>query len=291
MTMRQLKITRTITNRESASLDKYLLEIGRFPLISPEEESRLAELIKQGNKQALNDLVTDNLRFVVSVAKQYQYQGVSLSDLINEGNLGLLQAARLFDPTRGFRFISYAVWWIRQHIIQSLAQNGRLIRLPLNKVATIARIQKAGSILEQKLERAASVEEIAELMGIDEEEVQAGLERYKRMVSLDTPITENGDDSLLDVLENKNAENADKEINYNGSLQIEVDRSLDSLKHIEKAVICYYFGIGVDHPMSLDEIGKKIYLTRERVRQIKEKAIGKLRTIGNIGLLRNYLCA
>lgn len=289
--MRQLKITKSITNRESQSLEKYLQEIGKVELISPEEEVRLATQIKQGCQKSLDRLTKANLRFVVSVAKQYQNQGLSLPDLINEGNLGLIKAAQRFDETRGFKFISYAVWWIRQSILQALAEQSRIVRLPLNKVGLTNRIQKAFSTLEQQFEREPSAEELAEMLNMDLEEVSATLGINARHVSVDTPLSEGEDNTLLDVLENPNAEKTDAELDHNQSLKTEIDRSLKTLTERQKEVICYFFGIGVDHPMSLEDIGEKFNLTRERVRQIKDKAITKLKTSNRTKLLRTYLGA
>jgi RNA polymerase primary sigma factor len=287
--MRQLKITKSITNRESQSLEKYLQEIGKVGLITPEEEVKLARLIKQGDQKALDRLTKANLRFVVSVAKQYQNQGLSLPDLINEGNLGLIKAAQRFDETRGFKFISYAVWWIRQSILQALAEQSRIVRLPLNKVGLTNRIQKAYSQLEQEFEREPSAEELATMLEIDIEEVSATLGISARHVSVDTPLAEGEDNTLLDVLENPNAVKTDNELDHTESLKVEIERSLKTLTERQKEVICYFFGIGVDHPMSLEDIGEKFSLTRERVRQIKDKAITKLRTVNRCKLLRTYL--
>ncbi|HEX6192077.1 MAG TPA: RNA polymerase sigma factor RpoD/SigA [Chitinophagaceae bacterium] len=289
--MRQLKITKSITNRESQSLEKYLQEIGKVELITPEEEVKLATLIKQGDQRALDRLTKANLRFVVSVAKQYQNQGLSLPDLINEGNLGLIKAAQRFDETRGFKFISYAVWWIRQSILQALAEQSRIVRLPLNKVGLTNRIQKAFSALEQQFEREPSAEELAEVLEMDLEEVSATLGINARHVSVDTPLSEGEDNTLLDVLENPNAEKTDANLDHKESLKTEIDRSLKTLTERQKEVICYFFGIGVDHPMSLEDIGEKFNLTRERVRQIKDKAITKLKTSTRTKLLRTYLGA
>jgi len=287
--MRQLKITKSITNRESQSLEKYLQEIGKVDLITPEEEVKLARLIKQGDQKALDRLTKANLRFVVSVAKQYQNQGLSLPDLINEGNLGLIKAAQRFDETRGFKFISYAVWWIRQSILQALAEQSRIVRLPLNKVGLTNRIQKAYSQLEQEFEREPSAEELATMLEIDIEEVSATLGISARHVSVDTPLAEGEDNTLLDVLENPNAVKTDNELDHTESLKVEIERSLKTLTERQKEVNCYFFGIGVDHPMSLEDIGEKFSLTRERVRQIKDKAITKLRTVNRCKLLRTYL--
>lgn len=289
MSMRQLKITKSITNRESQSLEKYLQEIGKVELISPEEEVKLAGLIKQGNQAALDKLTKANLRFVVSVAKQYQNQGLSLPDLINEGNLGLIKAAQRFDETRGFKFISYAVWWIRQSILQALAEQSRIVRLPLNKVGLTNKIQKAFSQLEQEFEREPSPEELAELLELETEEVSATLGIAARHVSMDTPLSEGEDNTLVDVLENPNAEHANTNIEHKESLKQEIERSMKMLTERQKEVICYFFGIGVDHPMSLEDIGDKFNLTRERVRQIKDKAITKLRTNSRSKALRGYL--
>ena len=291
MSMRQLKITKSITNRESQSLEKYLQEIGKVELISPEDEVKLARLIKQGDQKALDRLTKANLRFVVSVAKQYQNQGLSLPDLINEGNLGLIKAAQRFDETRGFKFISYAVWWIRQSILQALAEQARIVRLPLNKVGLTNRVQKAYSQLEQEFEREPSAEELAEVLQMDIEEVSATLSISTRHVSVDTPLSEGEENTLLDVLGNENAERADIEVDHRESLKMEIDRSMKALTERQKEVICYFFGIGVEHPMSLEDIGEKFNLTRERVRQIKDKAITKLRTTNRSKHLRSYLGA
>jgi len=287
--MRQLKITKSITNRESQSLEKYLQEIGKVEMISPEEEVKLAIRIKQGDQKALDKLTKANLRFVVSVAKQYQNQGLSLPDLINEGNLGLIKAAQRFDETRGFKFISYAVWWIRQSILQALAEQSRIVRLPLNKVGLTNRIQKAYSHLEQEFEREPSAEELAELLELDIEEVSSTLGIAARHVSMDTPLSEGEDNTLIDVLINPNAELANSNIEHKESLKQEIDRSLKTLTERQKEVICFFFGIGVDHPMSLEDIGEKFNLTRERVRQIKDKAITKLRGNSRSKMLRSYL--
>jgi RNA polymerase primary sigma factor len=287
--MRQLKITKSITNRESQSLEKYLQEIGKVELITPEEEVKLARLIKQGDQKALDRLTKANLRFVVSVSKQYQNQGLSLPDLINEGNLGLIKAAQRFDETRGFKFISYAVWWIRQSILQSLAEQARIVRLPLNKVGLTNRIQKAYSQLEQEFEREPSAEELADALDMDIEEVSASLGISSRHVSMDSPMSEGEENTLLDVMENPNADKTDGLLIHDESLKTEIERSLTTLTERQKEVICYFFGIGVDHPMSLEDIGERFSLTRERVRQIKDKAITKLKTNTRCNLLRTYL--
>lgn len=289
MSMRQLKITKSITNRESQSLEKYLQEIGKVELISPEEEVRLAGLIKQGDQRALDRLTKANLRFVVSVAKQYQNQGLSLPDLINEGNLGLIKAAQRFDETRGFKFISYAVWWIRQSILQSLAEQARIVRLPLNKVGLTNRVQKAFSQLEQEFEREPSADEIADLLKMDIDEVTSTLSINARHVSMDTPISDGEDGTLIDLMANPNAVPTERNIEHDESLKVEIERSLKALTERQKEVICYFFGIGIDHPMSLEDIGDHFSLTRERVRQIKDKAITKLKTTNRSRILRSYL--
>ena len=287
--MRQLKITKSITNRESQSLEKYLQEIGKVDLLTPEEEVELAKRIKQGDQIALEKLTKANLRFVVSVAKQYQNQGLSLSDLINEGNLGLIKAAQRFDETRGFKFISYAVWWIRQSILQALAEQSRIVRLPLNKVGSLNKINKAFSELEQEFEREPSPEELAELLEIPTEEVETTLGVAARHVSMDAPFVEGEDNSLLDVLKNAGTPGTDTAIECVESLRQEIERSLSTLTDRQCDVIKLYFGIGVEHPMSLEDIGEKFGLTRERVRQIKDKAINKLRSANRSKLLKNYL--
>jgi RNA polymerase primary sigma factor len=287
--MRQLKITKSITNRESQSLEKYLQEINKVDLISGEEEVQLAVLIRQGDQKALDRLTKANLRFVISVAKQYQNQGLSLPDLINEGNVGLIKAAQRFDETRGFKFISYAVWWIRQSILQALAEQSRIVRLPLNKVGLTNRIQKAYTQLQQEFEREPSAEELAELLGMNTEDVAAGLDITGRHISMDTPISEGEDNTLIDIMENPNAERAEKKVEHDESLKVEIDRSLTALNERQKEVICYFFGIGIDHSLSLEDIGERLNLTRERVRQIKEKAITKLRTTSRCRQLRCYL--
>jgi RNA polymerase primary sigma factor len=273
MSMRQLKITKSITNRESQSLEKYLQEIGKVELISPEEEVKLAVRIKKGDQEALEKLTKANLRFVVSVAKQYQNQGLTLPDLINEGNLGLIKAAQRFDETRGFKFISYAVWWIRQSILQALAEQSRIVRLPLNKVGLTNRISKAYSQLEQEFEREPTPEELAFLLDIDPDEVAATLGVAARHVSMDQPLFDGEEGTLIDVLINQNAVSTDNNLAVNASLQTEIERSLSTLTDRQKEVICYFFGLGIDHPLSLEDIGERFNLTRERVRQIKDKAI------------------
>jgi RNA polymerase primary sigma factor len=291
MSMRQLKITKSITNRESQSLEKYLQEIGKVELISPEEEVKLAVLIRQGSQTALDKLTRANLRFVVSVAKQYQNQGLTLPDLINEGNVGLIKAAQRFDETRGFKFISYAVWWIRQSILQALAEQSRIVRLPLNKVGLTNRISKAYSHLEQEFEREPTAEEIAFFLDIDTAEVAATLNASARHVSMDQPFSEGEEGSLIDVLENPNSESTDMHLVFSASLAEEINRSLSTLTERQKEVIRYFFGIGVDHALSLEDIGERYNLTRERVRQIKDKAITKLRAVSRCKLLKPYLGA
>ncbi|MBX3253001.1 MAG: sigma-70 family RNA polymerase sigma factor [Chitinophagaceae bacterium] len=289
MSMRQLKITKSITNRESQSLEKYLQEIGRVELIGPEEEVKLAERIKQGDQKALDRLTKANLRFVVSVAKQYQNQGLSLPDLINEGNLGLIKAAQRFDETRGFKFISYAVWWIRQSVLQALAEQSRIVRLPLNKVGLTNRINKAFQQLEQEYEREPSPEELAEILEIDTDEIAATLGVAARHVSMDTPLSDGEDSTLVDVMENPNADSVDNKIAHHESLKKEIERSLHALTDRQQDVIRFFFGIGIENAMSLEDIGERFNLTRERVRQIKDKAITKLRTTSRCKLLKTYL--
>lgn len=291
MSMRQLKISKSITNRESESLEKYLQEIGRVELITPEEEVRLARLIKQGDQNALDKLTKANLRFVVSVAKQYQNQGLTLPDLINEGNLGLIKAAQRFDETRGFKFISYGVWWIRQSIIQALAEQSRIVRLPLNKVGLTKRISRAYQQLEQEFERAPTSEELAGLLDVDIEEIVATMSVSSRHVSMDSPLSDGEESTLMDVMVNGNAESADQKVMFSDSLTQEIQRSLTVLTPRQKEVICYFYGIGMNESISLEDIGVKYCLTRERVRQIKDKALTKLRTTSRCNLLREYMGA
>ena len=285
--MRQLKITKSITNRESASLDKYLQEIGKEELISVEEEVELAQRIRKGDQEALEKLTKANLRFVVSVAKQYQNQGLSLPDLINEGNLGLIKAAEKFDETRGFKFISYAVWWIRQSILQALAEQSRIVRLPLNQVGSLNKINKAFARFEQEHERTPSAEELANELELPKEKVTDTLRVAGRHISVDAPFADGEDNSLLDVLVNTDSPNADRGL-INESLATEVERALEIRTARERDIIRYFFGIGCSE-MTLEEIGEKFDLTRERVRQIKEKAIRKLRTSSRSKLLKSYL--
>ncbi len=287
--MRQLKITKSITNRESQSLEKYLQEIGKVDLLTPEEEVDLAKRIKQGDEEALEMLTKANLRFVVSVAKQYQNQGLSLSDLINEGNLGLIKAAQRFDETRGFKFISYAVWWIRQSILQALAEQSRIVRLPLNKVGSLNKINRAFSKLEQEYEREPSADELASLLEITTNEVETTLSVAARHVSVDAPFIDGEDNSLLDVLENNDSDGTDSHLTHKDSLRREINRSLGTLTPRQADVVRLYFGIGEEHPLSLEDIGERFGLTRERVRQIKDKAISKLRSVSRSKLLKHYL--
>ncbi len=286
--MRQLKISKQITNRESQSLDKYLQEIGKVDLLTPDEEVILAQKIKQGDQVSLERLTKANLRFVVSVAKQYQNQGLSLGDLINEGNLGLIKAAQRFDETRGFKFISYAVWWIRQSILQALAEQSRIVRLPLNRVGSLNKISKTYSELEQKFEREPSPEELAEVLEISANEVVDTMKISGRHVSVDAPFVQGEENSLLDVLENDTEEKPDQEL-MNDSLRREVLRALSTLTPREAEVIMYYFGLNNEQAMTLEEIGEKFNLTRERVRQIKEKAIRRLRQTSRSKALKAYL--
>ena len=285
--MRQLKITKSITNRESASLDKYLQEIGREDLITVEEEVELAQAIRKGDRRALEKLTRANLRFVVSVAKQYQNQGLSLPDLINEGNLGLIKAAEKFDETRGFKFISYAVWWIRQSILQALAEQSRIVRLPLNQVGSLNKIGKAFSRFEQENERKPSPEELAQELDIPVDKISDTLKVSGRHISVDAPFVEGEDNSLLDVLVNDDAPNGDGTL-MNESLSREIDRALATLTERESDIIKMFFGIGCQE-VTLEEIGDKFGLTRERVRQIKEKAIRRLRQGTRSRLLKTYL--
>ncbi|WP_020528911.1 sigma-70 family RNA polymerase sigma factor [Flexithrix dorotheae] len=286
--MRQLKISKQITNRESQSLDKYLQEIGKVDLLSPEEEVELAKRIRDGDPLALEKLTKANLRFVVSVAKQYQNQGLSLGDLINEGNLGLIKAAQRFDETRGFKFISYAVWWIRQSILQALAEQSRIVRLPLNRVGSLNKISKTFSDLEQRFEREPSPDELAEVLEVTTNEVVDTMKISGRHVSMDAPFSQGEENNLYDVLQNGDEVNPDTEL-MNDSLRREVYRALSSLTKREADVITLYFGLNGEHSMTLEEIGEKFNLTRERVRQIKEKAIRRLRHTSRSKALKPYL--
>jgi len=285
--MRQLKITKSITNRESASLDKYLQEIGREELITVEEEVELAQRIKKGDKAALEKLARANLRFVVSVAKQYQNQGLTLPDLINEGNLGLMKAAEKFDETRGFKFISYAVWWIRQSILQALAEQARIVRLPLNQIGSLNRIHKAYALFEQENERAPTPEELAQLLDMPKEKLAETMRVSGKHVSMDAPLLDGEDSTLLDVMSNPDSPLADRAL-IRESLAIEVERALETLTEREREIIKCSFGIGCAE-MSLDEIAEKLDLTRERVRQIREKAIRRLRQSSRSKILKDFL--
>ncbi len=286
--MRQLKITKQVTNRETASLDKYLQEIGKVELITAEEEVRLAQRIKTGDRVALEKLTKANLRFVVSVSKQYQNQGLSLPDLINEGNLGLIKAAQRFDETRGFKFISYAVWWIRQSILQALAEQSRIVRLPLNKIGAINKINKTYAKLEQEFERPPNAEEIAKELEISETEVKESLKNSGRHVSMDAPLVQDEDNNMYDVMRNDEGPTPETELLYD-SLRKEIDRAVSTLTPREADVVRLYFGLNGSHPMTLEEIGEKFDLTRERVRQIKEKAIRRLKHTSRSKILKTYL--
>jgi RNA polymerase primary sigma factor len=286
--MRQLKITKQVTNRETASLDKYLQEIGKVELITAEEEVELARRIKAGDKEALEKLTKANLRFVVSVSKQYQNQGLSLPDLINEGNLGLIKAAQRFDETRGFKFISYAVWWIRQSILQALAEQSRIVRLPLNKIGSINKINKAYAKLEQQHEREPDSLEIAEMLDIPESEVKESIRNSGRHISMDAPLIQDEENTLYDVLRSDETNTPEKELMVE-SLRKEIDRAISTLTPREADVVRLYFGLNSKHPMTLEEIGEKFDLTRERVRQIKEKAIRRLKHTSRSKILKSYL--
>ena len=286
--MRQLKITKQVTNRETASLDKYLQEIGKVDLITAEMEVELAQRIKAGDQIALEKLTKANLRFVVSVAKQYQNQGLTLPDLINEGNLGLIKAAKRFDETRGFKFISYAVWWIRQSILQALAEQSRIVRLPLNKIGSINKINKTYAFLEQAHERVPSAEEIAKELDMTVSDVKESMKNSGRHVSMDAPLVEGEDSNLYDVLRSCESPNPDRELMHE-SLRTEIERALETLTPREADVVRLYFGLGNQHPMTLEEIGETFDLTRERVRQIKEKAIRRLKHTSRSKILKTYL--
>ncbi len=286
--MRQLKIQKQVTNRETASLDKYLQEIGRVDLITAEEEVVLAQKIKQGDQRALEKLAKANLRFVVSVSKQYQNQGLSLPDLINEGNLGLIKAAQRFDETRGFKFISYAVWWIRQSILQALAEQSRIVRLPLNKIGSINKINKTYAALEQELGRAPNHEEIAEKLDVSVREVKESMKNAGRHVSMDAPLIQDEDTNMYDVIRQNDTPTPETGLLYD-SLRKEISRAISTLTPRESDVIRLYFGLDGEHPMTLEEIGEKFDLTRERVRQIKEKAIRRLKHTSRSKILKTYL--
>ena len=286
--MRQLKITKQVTNRDTPSLDKYLQEIGRVDLITPEEEVSLARKIKKGDHEALAKLVRANLRFVVSVAKQYQNQGLNLPDLINEGNLGLIKAAQRFDETRGFKFISYAVWWIRQAILQALAEQARIVRLPVNKIGSINKINRVLARLEQKFEREPSAQEIADVLEVASEEVKEVLKSNGRTISMDAPISNEEDNNMYDVIQSDDTPSPDKLL-INESLTYEIERALSTLAPRESKVIKLYFGISLKHPLTLEEIGEELGLTRERVRQIKEKALKRIQYTTRSKILKTYL--
>ncbi len=286
--MRQLKITKQVTNRENASLDKYLQEIGRLELITAEEEVVLAQKIKKGDVKALEKLTKANLRFVVSVSKQYQNQGLSLPDLINEGNLGLIKAAQRFDETRGFKFISYAVWWIRQSILQALAEQSRIVRLPLNKIGSINKINKAFSKLEQEFEREPTAAEIAKVLELSETEVKESMKNAGRHISMDAPLISGEDSNMYDVLKSGDSPSPEKEL-MTDSLRREIERALQTLSEREADVIRYFFGLSGNHALTLEEIGEKFDLTRERVRQIKEKGLRRLKHVSKSKILKTYL--
>jgi len=286
--MRQLKIIKQVTNRETVSLDKYLHEIGKVDLLSTEEEVNLARRLKEGDQEALNKMIQANLRFVVSVAKQYQNQGLSLPDLINEGNLGLIKAAQRFDETRGFKFISYAVWWIRQAILQALAEQSRIVKLPLNKIGSINKVNRAFVELEQKYEREPSVEELSEMLEVAPSDIKEALRSSNRHVSMDAPLSQDEESNLYDVLLSSESLPPDKGL-LNDSLRKEIERTLLTLTSREATIVRLYFGLGGKHPHTLEEIGEELDLTRERVRQIKEKAIKRLKQTTRCKVLKSYL--
>ena len=286
--MRQLKIIKQVTNRDTASLEKYLQEIGKVRLITADEEVSLAQRIRQGDKAALERLTKANLRFVVSVSKQYQNQGLSLQDLINEGNLGLIKAAQRFDETRGFKFISYAVWWIRQSIMQALAEQSRIVRLPLNRVGNLSKINRAFAKLEQEFEREPNTKEIADLLEVDEEEVRASMKTAGRHISMDAPLISDEDNSLYDIMESDHSPNPDRELIYE-SLKIEIERAISTLTTREADILRLYYGLNSKTALSLDEIAMKYDLTRERVRQIKERAVRRLKQTSRSKFLKAYL--
>ena len=291
MSLRQLKISQSITNRESESLDKYLQEINKLQLITPQEEVQLAVLIKLGDENAVDQLTKANLRFVVSVAKQYQNQGLPLADLINEGNIGLIKAARLYDQTKGFKFISYAIWWIRQAIMQAIAEKSRLVRLPINRVGMTNQVHKAFTRLEQEFEREPSAEEIAESLNLDTNDVVLTIAQGARHISMDAPSTEGEENTMLDFVEDSNIEKTDFKLIHMQSLKVDLARCLKTLNDNQKTVLFYHYGIGIDRALTLDEIAEKMNLSRERVRQIKDKALEMLRNSQQADVLRNYLSA
>jgi RNA polymerase primary sigma factor len=286
--MRQLRISKSITSRESPSLEKYLQEIGRVEMISAEEEVQLAIQIKKGDQQALNRLTTTNLRFVVSVAKQYQHQGLSLPDLINEGNMGLMRAAKRFDETKGFRFISYAVWWIRQSILQALADQSRIVCVPLNKVGVMNKVAKAAQEFEQQYEREPSIEELSEILSMDLDEVATTINLSNKHVSLDSPLSEDGEATMVDIMENSDAVPTDQQ-GLDESMTYEIELVLKSLPEKEQKVLRYLYGIGMDTPLGMEDIGTQFNLTRERVRQIRDKALSTLRQHATSMRLRSFL--
>lgn len=286
--MRQLKIIKQVTNREAVSLDKYLHEIGKVDLLTAEEEVTLARKIREGDQEALAKLVKANLRFVVSVAKQYQNQGLSLPDLINEGNVGLIKAAQRFDETRGFKFISYAVWWIRQSILQALAEQARIVKLPLNKIGSINKVNRALAELEQRFEREPTIDELSELLELATEDIKEALRGNNRHLSMDAPLTQDEDSSMYDVLLSPDSPMPDKGL-LNESLRKEIERALSTLTPREANIIRLYFGLNGKHPLTLEEIGEEFDLTRERVRQIKEKALKRLKQTTRSKILKSYL--
>jgi RNA polymerase primary sigma factor len=287
--MRQLKISQTITTRENQSLEKYFQDVNRIDMITAEDEAALSIRIQQGDQVALDKMVRANLRFVVSVAKQYQNRNLTLNDLINEGNIGLIRAAEKFDHTRGFKFISYAVWWIRQSIMQAIAENSRMVRMPLNRVSTLNRIKRAAAGMQQELHREPTDEELAETMEMDAKEVKKTLEGNMRQLSMDAPFASTEDGTLLDVLKDENIEETDREVDYMDSLKYEAARSLDTLKHKDSNILKMFYGIGRENPMSLEQISDELGLTRERVRQLKEKSLRALRAGGRANRLAEFL--
>jgi RNA polymerase primary sigma factor len=288
--MRQLKISNLITNRDSATIEKYFNEIAKVSLLTPQEEVELARRIKQGDQAALERLVKANLRFVVSVAKQYHHSKMPLNDLINEGNVGLIKAAKMFDETKGFKFISYAVWWIRQSIMEALANHSRIVRIPANKIGELSKISQAAAVIEQKFEREPTTEELADFLGINVQEIKSANTASIRQSSLDAPFDEGEDGTLLDILSNPDAESADNKLGQRDSLKIEMERLLSTLTEREQEVIRQFFGIGYEYNRSLEDIAEEVGLTRERVRQVKENALKKLRSGAGLQLLQPYLC-